>query len=367
MRESSFLISRAYLYISIAGYLLFSPSAILSQEREMFRVAFWNVENLFDTERDSLKNDEEFLPGAMRGWHRGRYKKKLSDVARVITAVGEWSPPALVGLCEVENSRVLDDLTLYSPLRAHQYKYVMTESADLRGIDVALLYQKHQFKMLNHICIRPDIRKGEHPTRDLLHVTGLTPLLDTLDVFVVHFPSRSGGAKASEPRRLRVAALLKTTVDSLIRMRQEPRILIMGDFNDYPNNRSIAEILHVHSPDENPDRSALYHLLSRKMKARNETQRHKSGSAGGSYKYQGEWGLLDHLIVSGLLLDRTTSFYTEEVRADVFSPSFMLTEDERYGGVQPFRTYNGIRYQGGYSDHLPVYTDFELFYEPGEE
>lgn len=121
----------------------FSFSAF-SQEKEIFRVMFWNVENLFDTERDSLKQDEEFLPTSIRGWNINRYKKKMADVSRVITAVGEWEPPALVGLCEVENHNVLLHLTHYSPLKVHDYRYVMTESEDFRGIDVALLISKGQ-------------------------------------------------------------------------------------------------------------------------------------------------------------------------------------------------------------------------------
>lgn len=346
----------------------FLPSDSCSQTRDTFKVAFWNVENLFDTERDSLKHDEEFQPASIRGWHWQRYKKKLADVARVITAIGEWTPPALVGVCEVENHRVLNDLTRYAPLRELHYNYVMTESADLRGIDVALLYQRHQFKVLSCVCIRPDPGGNDRPTRDLLHVTGLTPRLDTLDVFVVHFPSRAGGAKASEPRRLKVAALLKATTDSLVRVRREPRILIMGDFNDYPHNKAITKTLQVQLPDDEPKPSVLYHLLSRRIKE--EGGKKKDGSkptVSGSYKYQGEWGLLDHLIVSGLLLDRTTGFYTEENKAGVFAPPFLLTDDEKFGGKQPFRTYNGMKYQGGYSDHLPVYADFELIFETDGE
>lgn len=341
--------------------LLFSlPSLSFAQESETYRIAFWNVENLFDTQRDSLKQDEEFQPNSLRNWHRGRYRKKLADVSRVITAMGGWDAPALVGLCEVENARVMDDLTRYAPLRAQQYKYVMTESADLRGIDVALLYQPHLFKLVSYACLRPDLGKRERPTRDVLHVTGLTPRLDTLDIFVAHFPSRSGGAKVSEPRRLSVAGLLKAATDSLIRVRKEPRILIMGDFNDHPNNKSVAGVLQAQPPDGRHEQAKLYHLLSGKSHARRL-------KVYGSYKYQGEWELLDHIIVSGLLLDRAAGFHTGEDKSGIFVLPFLLTDDERFGGKQPFRTYNGMRYQGGYSDHLPVYADFEMIIEDADE
>lgn len=330
--------------------------SVLSQEKELFRVMFWNVENLFDTERDSLKQDQEFTPASIRGWNTKRYKKKMVDVARVITAVGEWEPPALVGLCEVENDRVLHYLTRYSPLKSHDYRYIMTASEDLRGIDVALLYQKDKFKLLKYNSIRPNLGPGERPTRDILHVTGMVPTKDTLDVFVVHAPSRSGGERESEPKRLLVAQLLRNTVDSLMQVRQNTRVLIMGDFNDYPQNKSIKEVLGARPPDDN--KAVLYHLLARKtaLKSRN-------ANVGGSYKYQGEWGLLDHFMVSGKLLESNARIRTDENKADVVCLPFLLIEDEKFGGVQPFRTYNGMKYQGGYSDHLPVRVDFELFFD----
>ena len=264
-----------------------------AEERIPFRVMSWNVENLFDTHHDTLKNDNEFLPDAIRHWNYTKYKKKLADMARVITAVGEWNPPALVGLCEVENDSVLRDLTRRSPLKELSYRYVMTSSPDLRGIDVALLYQRDLFKLLSFRSIPIPSFKHHRPTRDLLHVSGLLLTGDTLDVIVCHLPSRSGGVKESEPYRLHAA--------------------------------------------------------------RKATSRHF-----GSYKYHRKWGLLDHLIVSGNLLDTSSKFFTGEDKATVARLPFLLTEDKKYGDDEPFRTYKGMKYQGGISDHLPVYADFEL-------
>ena len=158
-----------------------------AEERIPFRVMSWNVENLFDTHHDTLKNDNEFLPDAIRHWNYTKYKKKLADMARVITAVGEWNPPALVGLCEVENDSVLRDLTRRSPLKELSYRYVMTSSPDLRGIDVALLYQRDLFKLLSFRSIPIPSFKHHRPTRDLLHVSGLLLTGDTLDVIVYRF------------------------------------------------------------------------------------------------------------------------------------------------------------------------------------
>lgn len=334
----------------LLSLFLFSFPLLHAQDSSFIRVAFYNVENLFDTEKDSCKHDDEFLPNSIRAWHYGRYKKKLADISKVITAIGEWSPPTLVGLCEVENNRVLHDLIRYSALKEQDYRYVMTNSPDGRGIDVALLYQRDQFKLLGFQSIPVTLSNDNRPTRDILHVTGLIITADTLDVFVVHFPSRSGGEKATEPNRLQAAETLRSAVDSLFALRIEPRIIIMGDFNDYPDNKSISQVLNAKSPEKPIQQDKLYHLLARKAKKRDY----------GSYKYQGEWNLLDHLIVSGELLNETSSVHTNEETACVLQLPFLLKPDEKYGGMQPFRTYYGMKYEGGFSDHLPVYFDLLL-------
>lgn len=321
-----------------------------------FRVVSYNVENLFDLRHDSLKNDYEFLPSSVRHWNYSKYRKKLNALARTLIAIGEWTPPALVALCEVENDSVLRGLTRYSLLREADYRYIVTHSPDERGIDVALLYQRHLFKPLSHQSIRiTPPPKTLRPTRDILHVCGLLMNGDTLDVFIAHFPSRRGGAKASEPYRLHVAQVLRQTIDSLINHRQLPQLLLMGDFNDPPTSKAVRKVLQVQvpSPEETPAPNRLYHLLARKAKGQR---------AYGSYKYQGHWELIDHLIVSGNLLRPTNGLHTSEAQADVFTAPFLLEPDRKYGGMQPSRTYTGPRYHGGVSDHLPVVAIFELIY-----
>ena len=369
LRQLKYGNSETRVAVTILFFVICSWNAP-AQENIRFRVACWNTENLFDTHHDSLKNDYEFLPNAMRHWNYNRYKKKLSDIARVITAIGEWNAPALIGLCEVENDTVLRDLTHRSPLQELDYRYVMTDSPDLRGIDVALLYQRDLFKLLSSRSISITPPRRHRPTRDLLHVSGLLLTGDTLDVFVCHLPSRSGGAKESEPYRLYTAQILRTEVNHILDSRFHPQVIIMGDFNDYPTNQSIRKILEAEAPPiitaqeavsttgfSNasvilPSPLKLYHLLARKAKSHNF----------GSYKYRGEWGFLDHLIVSGTLLNQSSHFFTSEERANVCLLPFLLKEDEKYGDKEPFRTYKGMKYQGGISDHLPVYADFELKY-----
>ena len=323
------------------------------------RIVSYNVENLFDCRHDSLKDDYEFLPQAARRWTYSKYRRKLDALARTLIATGGWTPPALVALCEVENDTVMRDLTRRSILREAGYRYLMTHSPDRRGIDVALLYQPHLFKPIARNDIRIDMPR-QRPTRDVLHVSGLLLNLDTLDILIAHLPSRSGGARQTEPYRLAVARRLKAAVDSICRRRMRPQVILMGDFNDTPADRSIRHVLQAAAPPSSPEAlqpQALYHLLARRV-ARHPRQR----AIGGSYKYHGRWQLLDHIIVSGLLLRPGAPLYTSEDMAGIATHPFLLTDDPKHGGLQPWRTYQGPRYLGGYSDHLPVYADFRLLY-----
>lgn len=312
-----------------------------------FRVMFYNVENLFDCQHDTLKNDYEFLPDAPKGWTPERYKDKLEKIAKVILTTRQESVPDLVGLCEVENDRCLKDLTEQSPLREVGYRYVMTDSPDERGIDVALLYQCGNFKLLGKSCIPVPYKEIERrPTRDILHVTGQVASGDTLDVFVCHMPSRAGGEEKSEPYRLFTAQLLNRAADSVMAVRQHPNVVIMGDFNDYPTNKSIAKVLGAVAPKGEVLPRKLYNLMD--------------GRKEGTYRYRGEWGVLDQLIVSGFLLQGHEGMRTSYDKAQILRHPFLLEEDEKYGGNIPSRTYWGRKYHGGYSDHLPICVDFEI-------
>ena len=322
-----------------------------SEAQEPFRVMFWNVENLFDIKDDSQKNDDEFLPDATRNWTYFRYRDKLAKLAKTIVASGDERVPDLVGLCEVENDSCLYDLIRRSPLREAEYRYVMTDSPDQRGIDVALLYQRGSFKLLQYQSIRiphDQVKKG--PTRDILHVVGQVISGDTLDAIVCHFPSRSGGQAHSEPYRLLAAQVLRQKVDSLMHVRQHPYLIIMGDFNDYPSDKSLRKVLC--------GKGDLLNLMA--------------GMAEGTYRYRGEWGIFDQFLVSENLLAKNKNakankenVFTFIENVKILRHSFLLEEDETYGGDKPFRTYNGMRYNGGFSDHLPIALD--LFIRDGKD
>lgn len=309
---------------------------------------FYNVENLFDTQNDSLKNDDEFLPdGAMR-WTGWKYWQKLKNITRVITAVGGMQSPALVGLCEIENDSVIFDLTRRSPLRAQGYQYIVTDSPDRRGIDVALLYQPHQFNLLHHQEYEIAFRdRTARPTRNILHAVGKIINGDTLDIFVCHWPSRSGGQRESEPARIDAATLLRAKVDSIFLVRENSHIIIMGDFNDHPDNKSLFVTLKARSINYHLDNLELYNLFFHRTKERDF----------GTYAYQGRWEILDQFIVSGDLLSANSAIRVKNNEANVFKPDFLLQTDRNTGKKKPFRTYLGPRYLGGFSDHLPIYLD----------
>jgi len=322
-----------------ASMLIFSPVAAQVSQQE-FRVMFYNVENLFDTEDDPHTNDNEFLPNGTRRWSPRRYYSHLQQTAKVINAVGEWDTPALVGLCEVENDSVMIHLIYRTPLRSQNYRYCITRGIDPRGINVALLYQRDKFQYIEHQSKRIPFSQPGRRSRDILHVWGRIITGDTLDVFVCHFPSRSGGEKETEQARIDAAQYLRHLCDSLYDVRQTTCILTMGDFNDYPPDKSIQIILNSSDPKRN-----LLHLFSDK----------KALNFEGSYKFQGEWDQLDQMMVS-----QSWAAFLKQGSPRIFNASFMMTSDKTWKGVRPLKVYNGYRYEGGFSDHLPVVADFMI-------
>ena len=309
--------------------MLFLCLAFPVQAQESFRVVFWNVENLFDCKDDPHKNDNEFLPDSKRNWTPFRYWQKVRNLAKGIIASGNDYVPDLVGLCEVENDSCLYDLTRRSPLREAGYRFVMTDSPDQRGIDVALLYQRAKFKLLQHQSIRiPHKQLNRGATRDILHVIGQVVSGDTLDVMVCHFPSRSGGQAESEPYRIFVAETLKHYVDSLLEVRSQPYIIVMGDFNDVPS-------------------AAQFDMLDNILVNKSDSL-HAAGR--GTIRYEGKWDLIDMFLVSSNIEGHSVM--------DIPEVPFLMTRESRHAGEKPLRTYSGPRYLGGVSDHLPVVLYF---------
>ncbi len=321
-----------------------------TKERYM-RIMFYNVENLFDTENDSVKRDDEFLPRGAKFWSKRKYYDKLHKIASVIASVGAWQNPEIVGLCEVENRKVLDDLCNKTGLRNLNYSIIHKESPDKRGIDVALLYQRKSFTPLFYKAINVHFEKSPNSTtRDILYVKGVTKNKDSLHIFINHWPSRWGGQMASEHRRISAAKTLRTTVDSIVSNDEYAKIIIMGDLNDYPDNKSVIGVLKAGVKFDNIENNKLYNLSAFIESAHNI----------GSHKHKGEWGVLDQIIVSGALLNSNKGVNTHKEDAYIFNADFLQIDDEAFTGKKNFRTYLGYRYQGGYSDHLPVFLDLHI-------
>ncbi len=297
-----------------------------------------NCENLFDTVDDSLKRDESFLPASNYHWTPNRYWRKLNRVGQAILSCGMLDSlqvvPDLVALTEVENDSVMRDLTCRSLLRQAGYSYVMTDSPDERGIDVALLYSPFAFRLLRYHSIRVAPMSHFSATRDILYVSGEVISGDTLHVFVVHAPSRSGGERFTRPYRLHVARHLCHAIDSLRATTPAPHIIVMGDFNDYTDDAAML-------------------LLRSKNLTDISARAHGRHGAKGTYRYHGVWGSLDHVLCDGSMAARL-------VECHVNDAPFLLCDDEKYGGVKPRRTYLGPRYLGGFSDHLPLVSVFRL-------
>jgi predicted extracellular nuclease len=317
--------------------LLKTPEKSNNQD---FRVMFYNVENLFDTYDDPHKNDNEFLPDGPMRWTPGRYYKHLRKTAQVINAIGEWGTPAICGLCEVENDTVLVHLLNRTPLKEQHYSYCITTGNDARGINVALLYQRDKFRYLGHSSQRINFTNKRKRSRDILHVWGEVINNERLDIFVCHFPSRSGGEKESEQDRVDAAKLVRKLCDSIYKINNNANIIVMGDFNDHPIDKSI-QIL-VKGAHKN------YHLI-------NLFGEPDKLNFGGSHKFQNEWSQLDQIMIS-----RNWNNYLKDGSPQIFAPNFLLSPINNRGEQAPLRKYGGKFYKGGYSDHLPVVADFLL-------
>ena len=275
----------------------------------------YNVENLFHPAHDSLKDDLEWTAEGERHWSYTRYYRKEENIARVLTNIGGWDGVDVVGLQEVENALCVKRLCY--TLRRNEYDFVHYESPDRRGIDVAMLYKKSRVDTLHTRALKVDL--GEETTRDILYICARVDKRDTIHFFVCHLPSQRGGTAASEWKRKAAKAVLQQAVDSVFQTHAEAKIVVMGDMNSEPKDDLTGLNNRMHG-----------------LK--------------GTHKYQGRWTCLDQ-------------FYTSpniEGNVQIYDAEWILEPDEKYMGLRPKRTYNGVHYQNGFSDHLPIILNFEL-------
>jgi predicted extracellular nuclease len=334
--KSFFLFLLTFIFKTVFSQVNTSPPV---------RIMFYNVENFFDISNDSLTDDNSFLPDGIMRWNAGRYNKKKNSLYKTIIAAGEWEPPAVVALCEIENRKVLQDLINGTNLSKFDYEIVHEESPDRRGIDVCLIYRKKIVKVICYKYWIPDaIKRKDFNTRSVLYTKFLVGH-DTIHMIVNHWPSMRGGVLAGENLRLAIASMVREKTDSIMTASTSGgKIIVLGDFNSTPDNQDINLLV------SSSDSSDYLINLSEKL----------NDDGIGTYRYMGTWEMIDQVIVSKDLLKSQTGLYTEQNLLRIFRPDFLLKKDPRYPGFSPYSTYKGYKYQGGFSDHLPVIIDLKF-------
>ncbi|MCF8381022.1 MAG: hypothetical protein K9H49_15715 [Bacteroidales bacterium] len=334
-----------FIILSFISIPLFSQKALKST----FTIISYNVENLFDTIDNPDFIDEEFTPGSDKKWNSEKYYKKLDDLGAVLSSQNKKELPEIIGLMEVENRAVLEDLVATKSLKDGNYAIIHEEGKDARGIDVALLYRKDELSSVKFESI-PILFPFDSSTttRDILHVWGKTEDGQNMHFFVNHWSSRIGGNKETEPKRMYAAVSLRRQLDLLYSKENDPRIVIMGDFNDEPTNRSLMSILMAGNKYKNIETGDLYNLFYDKHNVLNE----------GSYNYRNNWNMLDQIIVSYNLINQKDRYSCNYDSGKIIKEDFMIFINEQ-GQEVPNRTYGGPNYYGGISDHFPVTVVFE--------
>lgn len=335
-------IMRTSLGFILSVFLFLTTSA--QENSKEFSFLFYNVENLFDIQNDSLTSDDEFTPEGERHWTHKKLQRKLLNTSKVILSSAGWNIPTVVAMCEVENKYVLERLLKDTPLKSAPYKIIHKESPDFRGIDVALLYNSEQFYPLNYEFYPLVDKAGiKLKSREILYVSGILGEADTVHIFVNHWPSRYSGVMETRELRNMAARLLRKKANELITKDAKCKIIIMGDFNDQPHDESLTKSLKAKEFSEPVFSTELYNLSYKHQK-----------TDFGTLKFQSQWFVFDQIIVSGGLLIAQEGIFTRPEWASICNLPYLIVADEKYGGKKPFRTYSGFKYTGGFSDHLPV-------------
>lgn len=326
-------------------------TSCFSQAEKQYKIntiAFYNIENLFDYLNDPITFDDDRTPDGKDHWTKEIYEAKLANMAKVISEIGKeatGTSPAIIGLCEIENRKVLEDLISQKPLAGLDYGIIQYDSPDRRGVDVAMLYQKKIFRPINskafELFLYDDQDRTKRVyTRDQLLVTGMFDG-EKIHFIINHWPSRRGGEARSRPKRLKAAALNRRIMDSLFSANPYAKIISMGDFNDDPTSPSIKEVLKAKRNRENMKLKEFFNPME---------NMYKKGL--GTLAYRDGWNLFDQIIISTEVAKKEYSSY-RFYKAGIFNKRYLETPSGEYKGY-PFRSFvNG--FTGGYSDHFPVF------------
>ncbi len=313
-----------------------------AQDKNDVAVAFYNCENFFDTIDNPLKKDEEFTPHGKYRYTKKTYLQKLHNIATVINSMEGGDGPAVIGLAEVENSNVLNDLAHQPELAWRGYKYEWADGSDPRGINVALMYNPLHFNVIKTEALHVGLAavNPNSNTRDILHVYGVLSG-DSVHIFVCHWPSRRGDADESATKRERAAEVEKKAVQQIVLKNPDAKIILMGDFNDNPVDRSITQILEAKTEATSVKKNELYNPWA---------DMYKSGAGTETYKHS--WNLFDQIIISGALLhNRNHKLHYSS--AAIYKPGFIIDHYKGHDG-EPHRSFAGTYWINGYSDHFPV-------------
>jgi len=293
------------------------------------RIAFYNVENLFDT-INGPNNDEEFLPEGKKQWTSERYNTKINHINEIIC---DLKTPIIIGLCEIENEFVMNDI-LKNNKKLKQYSTVHFNSLDARGIDVGMLFNTKKLNLIDKGFIRFNLPEQKTPSsRDIVWAK-FSYKKEVFFAMVNHWPSRRGGTEKSAPKRIKASSEAKQFIDSLLMGDPNAKIILMGDLNDYPSNKSVQHLKETMTP-----------CITK-----------KSNQYGGTNSYRGEWNILDHIMISEGFQNNKLNIKPES--GNIYTPDYLITEYK--GNKVPFRTYGGSKYLSGYSDHLPVFVELQF-------
>ena len=333
----------------VFGLLLMISENISCQNMRDYQIetiAFYNVENLFDTVDDSLTFDDDRTALGKDKWTEERYFRKIGNIAKVLSEIGREQskkPPLVIGLCEIENRAVLEDLIKDPSLAEYKYGIVHYDSPDERGIDVAFLYRPDSFLVVNTQARKLMIYEEDKRdyTRDQLVVSGLFHN-EEIHFIINHWPSRSGGEAKSSYKREKAAMLNKRIIDSIYQENPQARIIGMGDFNDDPTNKSFKKFLQTKAEIKDLKENELYNPMENMLK-----------NGKGTLAYRDSWNIFDQFYLSQSLVARTFEGF-QYYKAGIFNPPYLISQTGQYRGY-PMRTYGSSGYEPGYSDHFPVY------------
>lgn len=338
------------LFFSYVLILTTGSLSCFSQTKQNYKISvigFYNLENLYDTIDNPMVDDNEFTPAGPKKYNGEIYFDKLQKLSTVIAEMGaDKTPdgPAILGVAEIENDTVLNDLIKHPLIAKRNYQIVHYDSKDARGVDVGLLYNPKYFKVENSnklFVSLPSGAKDAYFTRDVLWVKGQLDG-ETIHVYVNHWPSRRGGEKRSEPGRMAAAQVCRTHMDSILKTEPDAKFVVMGDLNDDPINKSITQVIGANPELPLVKKDGMYNPW---------TELYNKGI--GTLAYQDAWGLFDQILISGTWLSHDQSGFFFKSRY-IFNKPYLVENMGRYKGY-PMRTWDGNIYRGGYSDHFPTY------------